>query len=395
LSCDRTSEKMKTAYTSYFTDDIYIADELYYKLRARHSNLLNINIFPNFETYFNRRFRQNWSAPFALFSLYFYEPNDIIFNIKGNIDIILDKYISSIQLIIVPINRMTQINRIFDFNKTGHKRPIIEHIVTGVDLKYNQSVCESIFERAANLYKLKHILVDKAHLNLDEFLNSIFSNILNCFSVEHGRMVLWEKMNRHRQLFIKNHSSHIRPLLHYKYDHDKRANAFIGLEIQNVNEISSKDIKTELKALNITYHILLRIDSKYTTGYLDLFSKLNKLRSEEKELLNFIQKQLSFVIDNTFFFHKLLARKGTEVALFNNTDDGILVVNKNRIVVDINEPTERFTGWTKRQAVGLPCHMLYHSCDFAGTPMCNSNECPMLSMIGIMEPPMIGVMAPV
>lgn len=368
---------MKTVYRSYFINDIYLANYLYSELKIKYSHV-NMNIFPDFETYFNKSLRRIWSAPYALVCLYSYENDEMIFQTKSTIDFILDKNISNIQIDVFPLARMSQIKEISIQNKILQKRPLIEHLLRNSDLRDNKLLCEKLLERAYHLFMLRHIFVNKSHLNLDEYLNTIFSNIVDYFLVEEGEMLLCAKNNNQREIFRKNHYSTSRSVLHYKYGRDKQSDPIIGLIIENINEIKPKDIRIPLMELGINHHIFIDIDSKYTTGYLEFFSKLKKLSLEERELLRFIEKQLTFVIDNTFFFQELLARKGTEIALFDNTNDGILVVNKNRIVVDINESTERLTGWSRKEAIGAPCYMLYHSCNFVGTSMCNSNECPML-----------------
>jgi len=194
--------------------------------------------------------------------------------------------------------------------------------------------------------------------------------------MDQGRIIIWAKTNGHRELFKREFCSHPRPFSNYTYH--KAPNAFMEPEIQNINKIEARPLKSELKSLGIKYHILISIISKFAIGYLDFFSKLDKFGPNEHELISFIEKQLPFIIDNTFFFQEVLERKGAGIAVFDNTDDGIVVVNKDRIVVDLNESVERFTGWSRKEAIGVPCQLLYHSCNFAGTPMC-THECPMLS----------------
>ena len=364
---------MNTAHTSYFANNPYLVEHFYSKISSNHNNLI-INTYPDFETYFNKIMLKYCSEPFLLINLYFYDIDSIIKDnlIKSSniINFILDKMISNIRMDIIPIKHFNI------YHKMESKAAVIQHCLKGNDLKINKKICEKLIERADYLYKLRNIYIDKSHLNLDEFLNKLFSNIAAYFQMDQGRIIIWTKTNGRRELFEKKLCSHPEPLSKYTYHNEPDTS--VGLKIQNVNEIKLRALRSELKSSGIKYHIFTSINSKYTTGYLDFFSKLDKVGSNEHELISFIEKQLTFIIDNTFFFQEMLERKGAEIAVFDNTDDGILVVNKDRVVVDMNESVEKFTGWNRKEAIGAPCRLLYRSCNFSGTSMCNT-ECPMLS----------------
>ena len=355
----------------YFIADPFVAEFYYAQIRQRNEGII-VHTYRNFNEYFDRIISQYSEESFISISFYFYKLNEILNKQlikKEMINLVVEQGINNIRVDFVPIDNP------YSSNYERHDNlPIIEQWVRGIDIKLDTDFRDKIFERACKLQEFKEFYAWQGYMNLNEFLDSLGANILKYFSAKHANIALWEKVNANPVLFKKAFCEV--PLQNYEPPNVE--NGVLREEIKQVDKIKNESLANELRSLGIKHRVLVPIHSQYAYGYLDFFTTLDEISSTEYAQMKLISKQICLVIDNTFFFQHILKTSGSTISIFDDIEDAILVVDKNRIVVDINEACEKLTGWSRKEAVGKPCKLLWHSCDFYGTSMCDTKHCPML-----------------
>lgn len=97
-------------------------------------------------------------------------------------------------------------------------------------------------------------------------------------------------------------------------------------------------------------------------GVLSLVRKtLSPFTSLEVELLSSFAHQASVAIERAELFATVLREKKESEAIIRNTADGIAVIDHRKRIVDLNPALERLLGWSREEALGIPCAELFHS----------------------------------
>ncbi len=361
-----------TSTQVYFVDDHFLAEFYCSELKKKFNGLM-INTFSFFEEYFDKVILKYSHLPFICITFNFYEIQELLTTTdqtfaNSKINFVTGQGIDGVKIDFVPIANP------YSKYETQSDLSIIHHYLTGIEIRLNKKICQSLIEKASMMQKLKAFHLDEEHTSLKEFLEKIGSNLLKYFKADCGRIAFWGKAHTNQQLVNKTYGkSHLK-----SYEYNKKANLTLKDQIQIVDNIADENLKKQLKSLGIKYPINIHIDSQHAYGRFDLLSKLDKIGHAEHELIGIIRKKLPQIIDNTYFFQDMLRKHGAAISVFDNTQDAIMVVDNNRLVVDINEACEILTGWSKKEAIGKPCKELWHSCDYYSSSICDSNHCPML-----------------
>ncbi len=371
---------MKNQQTSFFIDDIYMAGFYRSEIRKKYKAEL-INVCNDFDEYFHRVTSQYANWPYLNVTFRYFEPYRFMDRYAsdsetGAINFIVGQGIDDVQIKIIP-SMHPLLNESVPEQKNCSK-PIFRYSIQRKDLYFNLSyISEKLYERATWLQKMRTLHIGRDRPSLVEFLDDVTQKFLRYFKSEYGRLNIWA-VNKpfhllYEKAFIDNQIQNYQIRTEPEYGLKK--------EITHVDAISDRALQKELKSHRINYHIIIPFRSKHIHGYLDFFSGLQKIGYEESELIDFFTKRICFTIDNTFFFQKFTSNQCGINAIFDDYEDGILIIDSNRRILDINEAMEKFIGWDKKDVIGTYCKDLYHSCDFQGTPLCNSRKCPMLDLL--------------
>jgi len=96
-------------------------------------------------------------------------------------------------------------------------------------------------------------------------------------------------------------------------------------------------------------------------GVLSLVRKTpSPFTSLEVELLSSFAHQASVAIERAELFATVLREKKESEAIIRNTADGIAVIDHRKRIVDLNPALERLLGWSREEALGIPCTELFH-----------------------------------
>jgi len=361
-----------TSTQVYFVDDHSLAEFYCSELKKKFKGLM-INTFSFFEEYFDNVILRYSNLPFICITFNYYEIQELLTKTdetfpNGKINFVTGQGIDGVKIDFVPIANP------YSKYETQSDLSIIHHYLRGIEIRLNKKICQSLIEKASMVQKLKAFHLNEEHTNLKEFLEKIASNLLKYFNADRGKIAFWGKASTNQQLVNKTYGK--RRLQSYEYNN--KANFTLKDQVQIVDNIADENLKKQLKSLGIKYAITINIDSKHAYGRFDLLSKLDKIGHAEHELIDIIRKELSQIIDNTYFFQDILRKHGAAISVFDNTQDAIMVVDNDRLVVDLNEACENLTGWSKKEAIGKPCKELWHSCDYIHSSICDSKHCPML-----------------
>lgn len=364
----------------YFVENASFA-EFYRNYINKLDNSISMNIFYSFSAYFHDFIRKYGQTSFVRIGFSFADfPTCLSLidtvNARKHIyfNFICNQGIDGLAIKFVPINSESYLMEPFD--AYDDRREIFRKYIRGIDIQYDaEGTCQTILETANTLNLFKNIYVAERDVNFDEYIDKFIGKIRDYFKVPYFNIAIWEKTKIHRMVLEKQSSQDA--LLKTELDTPLREWPRY-IEVKDINEIKDKKLRVELKSRNIKKRVLIPVDTMHAEGYLYFFSKLEKIGFIESELVESIQKRISSIIDNTLFFRNCLVSKQYSDAFFHNINDTIMIVDKDRKIVDINESVEILTGWKRDQAVGNFCCSIYRSCDFHRTPLCNSSKCPML-----------------
>ncbi len=356
-------------HVAYFVNDLYIAEYCCSEIRKVNKGIA-IRKYNGFEEYFNQIILSYSAIPFVDVTFQYFKLHNFIKQLiqhKKVLDIIINKHIASVKIVVTPSNLLPVFK---DLNNPE----VVRYYLRGRDLKFaSKNVYEKLNGQALLLYKLRSIYIKKRHLNLKEFLDQITQNLLLQFNGAFPKLKLWEKKGGKEVYKTIDDSVLQSNILENEILQYKKIKAI------NIEEISDEDVKYKLKSLNIKHHLVLPVHSKHVSGYLSFFSKLDRIDAGELEILKLILNHIFLAIDNTYFFNKLIDSECSLHSIFEDSDDGIIVVGPDRKLLDINDAAQQFTGWDKKDAIGKYCKDLYQSRLPNGLSMCNSTRCPMLS----------------
>lgn len=111
-------------------------------------------------------------------------------------------------------------------------------------------------------------------------------------------------------------------------------------------------------------------------GVLSLLRKHpSPFTSLEVELLSSFAHQASVAIERAELFATVLREKKESEAIIRNTADGIAIVNHQKRIVDLNPALEQLIGWSREEALGVPCAELFHGYNAGKDSLCESG-CP-------------------
>lgn len=356
--------------TVCFIDDLYLADFYQAEIRRKNESAI-INVYKDFDEYYDDRIIVDFgNKPFVSAAFYFYNLDELcrISSQKRSINFVVDTRIQNVRLDFVPL-----VGRELLFTRC--REPLlVQYCFKGVNIRFDKSIRRNLFETAIMLCSHQKFYIPRNYINLKEFLEQFTSNIFRHFEAEVGSIVLYEKADGLQELFKRKFCK--------SYIEDFNVNhipcSVHKLEVKPIDGIEDEMLKKKLKRLGLKHRILLPISSRYSHGHVDFFSKLSKISSVDLEFLAFAAKEAALFIDNAYFFRNMLPTGRASVSIFDDVQDGILVVDKNRLVVDINEACVDLTGWSRKDAIGKRCKLLWHSCDFYGSSICDTRKCPML-----------------
>lgn len=374
-------DSMNRENIAYFVDNISIAEFYCNYINNKCKDTLT-RIFYSFPEYFMHVIYKYYHKPFVKVKFNFVDfPAclSLFDKVDGKklIYFICGQGIDGLALHFVPINDRTYLAEPFYNNE----KEIIRRYIRGSEIKCDaERTCQTIIETANMLNLFKTIYIDEKNLNFDEYVDKFIGKIRDYFKAPYFSIVIWEKTKIRSMMFEKRSSDD--SLLKDMLDIPLREWPQ-HVEVKDIDEINDKKLGVELKLRNVKERVLIPVNTKFTEGYLYFFSKRDKIGHFEYELVNSIQKRISSIIDNTFFFRNLLINKKCPDVLFHNVNDTVMIVDNNRKIIDVNESFELLTGWRKERVIGRPCCDFFHSCDFGGTPLCNTSRCPM--MVPLME----------
>jgi PAS domain S-box-containing protein len=365
---------MQDQQTFYFIRDRAVIAYCLNEIQKRSLNV-PINFSANFEELFFKMASEYTKESIICANFHFFEAHELIKEFIINSNMSIKHYIINQNIDGVKIN-FIHFRNIANYNSYYINQGVVsKYYMLGDDIHRNKkNIWKNIMEKANDLQLFKKIYVDNRNLNLNEYLDEFTSNILKQFKAEFGCVFLQAENSGKKSLFKKVYNKQtIR-----NYDFGKELVVLPTREkVENINSIENNNLREELKTLKIKYHIILPIKSVNAKGYLDFFSMLDAIGYAEHELIKAISKYITLLIDNTYFFQKMLKRKGSLSNILSGIDDGVMIVNKDRIVLSLNEFMENIIGWRERDALGKPCKYLYHSCNALGESLCDSKNCPM------------------
>ncbi len=95
----------------------------------------------------------------------------------------------------------------------------------------------------------------------------------------------------------------------------------------------------------------------------------------EVELLSSFAHQASIAIERAHLFKAIFREKKELEAIIQNSADGILIMDRERHIVEVNPALEQLIGWRREELVGVLCRDILGSYNIDGLSSCDSN-CP-------------------
>jgi len=363
-----------TSTQAYFVSDHYFAEFYAYEIKKKHKDII-INTFNNFEEYFYKIIQAYSEAPFLLVKFYYYDYGELLnWNKKRRnptvINFLSERGIDKLRMNVAPV--ATPNENHWDYNDAA---PIIQRFVNGNELRFNpRLIFRHLLESAYSLHQLRMFHVDGYDINLDDFLEQFAKRLSKLFKIDYGIIELWEK-GHNRHLF-KRTLPEI-SMIDYPISLEQRAGS--SIKVREIDKEEKEGLENVLKSHKTKYRISIPIQAKHAYGHLDFFSRLDRISWTQNEMTEFTQKMIVLFLDNVYFFQEMSVREGIGIELFDNSDDGILVIDKNRVLVDMNETISRQFGWGLSETLGRPCKDLFGTCDKFGAPLCNDSTCPLLN----------------
>jgi PAS domain S-box-containing protein len=311
------------------------------------------------------------------FNFYFF--NELIMALPGDtigpeleVWFVEDRKINGIALDIVKTSRFGQYSTSLNFVQPNST--IIHGFYSGTELKQRpRRFTSHLSEKIDILTILKSILpVTRDYLNLQELMDSCFQKLLHCLEAKSGVLEISQKETA-KQIFGGEYGQESLNKLVGKMPQSHQANVLV----RNVSEIPGRLISQKIRSLGVNAIISSFITSKFFEGHFLISTVQERIAQREMTLLELFRTQIGIFLDNTLYFQGLLKMLNNEVSLVEPREDGVMIVDAEKRVMEINVETELLTGWKKNDALGRQCKDLWQSCDYFGKPMCNSARCPM------------------
>ncbi|MGQ9626689.1 MAG: GAF domain-containing protein [Anaerolineae bacterium] len=106
--------------------------------------------------------------------------------------------------------------------------------------------------------------------------------------------------------------------------------------------------------------------------------EISPFSEEETELLSSFAHQASIAIEEAQLFAAMSREKKEIEAIFQKSADGIMIIDRQRKVADINPALERMLGHSRQEVIGKPCWNILGEHDINGTCFCDEH-CPLKS----------------
>ncbi|GAB6906690.1 putative Histidine kinase [Desulfosarcina cetonica] len=359
---------MVKQHAAYFVDDAYIAEYWCSEIR-KFNKTVEIRKFGDIEQYFNQIIMSYTRANYIDVAFQYFKLHSLLNELDPKdkvIDIVINTHVSSVKVVFTPLNMLPMCESIDD-------REIARYYLEGRDLRSSpRNIIQKISEQAYLLSRLRSVYINKRHLNLKEFLEEILINVLGQFNGIHHKFILYGNKEQTEVYKKENDDSALQGI-----QPDKAFLSRNQIKIFAVDEVPDKAARAKLKSLRAKNQVILPIQSKYASGYISFFTRLPTISTSDKETLALILYHLALAIDNTYYFNRLTNNEGSLHSIFEDSDDGIIIVGPDRKVMDINDAAQQFTGWDKGRAIGESCKKLYKSCLPNGQCLCDSSRCPM------------------
>ncbi len=98
----------------------------------------------------------------------------------------------------------------------------------------------------------------------------------------------------------------------------------------------------------------------------------------ERRLCRVIAQQASLAIEKAALHRRTIDEKERLDAVIRHTSDGVMIVDKNRHIVSINEALEQLCGWKAAEVVGRSCWEVFQSESPTGERLCETS-CPLVN----------------
>lgn len=285
---------------------------------------------------------------------------------------VVDQDISGIALDIVKIPDVSQGVSSLVFAQPYST--VLSGFYSGIEFRHRpKKFIKYLLEKIQVLDLMKSILpMTRDYPCLEELIDSCFTKLLECIKGKSGVLRL-----RHRDtlkdIFFKEYGAQSLNKVVDQLPESDQHKIVIG----SISQIAGEGLAQEIRSLGVKTSICGFIESKFSEGYFTINTVHERIGQSDMAVLELFRTQIGRFLDNTLYFQELLKRLNLDVSLVKAPEKAVMVVDSERRVVDINLVAERLTGWKKKDALGRRCSELWQSCDYFGSPMCNTSRCPM------------------
>jgi PAS domain S-box-containing protein len=117
-------------------------------------------------------------------------------------------------------------------------------------------------------------------------------------------------------------------------------------------------------------------------GYIFVFREKGSasFTSNDNQVLSTFANHASIAVHNAYLYRQVNAERERLNAIIENSGDGVMIINKYRIIRTWNQTLANMTGISAEEAIGRPCYDVLDLHTRQGTSLCHT-QCP------IMNPP--------
>jgi PAS domain S-box-containing protein len=181
--------------------------------------------------------------------------------------------------------------------------------------------------------------------NLENIYEKYISKTLTLISSNHVRVYLYEPSRKALVLQKSNATANNKARNSYELGGDELiSRAFT--ERRSVVE-SKEGLNEEKLALPIVHHSKI-------LGVISIERTNKPYNEHDGKLLRLVATRLAILIENASLYHDVNSRRERWEAVFRFTEEGIVIFDKNGLIVGFNPATVDMTHWGTSEAIGQP-----------------------------------------